>query len=152
MGMQRNAKRFKTARKLAARRNTEKFERGTFSLPEWLKKQGDVMTKTEDLPKIYLCQERKRDPGDKACCIGKDTECFTDGGCFCDESCQQYDDCCPDYDSTCMEILSLCLLTPAPPPAGPPKAPSPKDPSLRKTQGLKKLSSGGGMPVRLEPN
>ena len=49
------------------------------------------MTKTEDLPKIYLCQERKRDPGDKACCIGKDTECFTDGGCFCDESCQQYE-------------------------------------------------------------
>ena len=51
-----------------------------------------------------------------------------------------------------MEILSLCLLTPAPPPAKPPKAPSPKDPSLRKVGSSDKPSSGGGNAIRLEPN
>lgn len=133
--------------------DVDQFERGTFSLPEWLKKQGDVSTKAEDLPKIYLCSARKRDLNAPACCVGKDTECFTDGGCFCDESCQQYDDCCPDYDDTCMETLSLCLLTPAPPLKGPPKASSPKGPSL-KVGGQKSGGggNGGGNAVRLEPN
>lgn len=43
------------------------------------------------------------------CCLGKDKACFTLGGCFCDESCQHFDDCCPDYDFTCSDTFKLCL-------------------------------------------
>lgn len=133
-----------------------KHERGIFHLPEYLKK-NDVSAKQE-LPKIYLCEKRKRPEGELPCCIGKNTECFTDGGCFCDESCQNYDDCCPDYSNTCAEILSLCLTTQPPPPTGAPKgAPKPFDPNALKnandnTNNLPRPPKGGSQPVRLEPN
>lgn len=142
-----------------SRDDREQVERGTFSLPEFLKKT-DVATKSDVLPAIYRCSERKRKSHELACCIGKDTECFTDGGCFCDESCQQYDDCCPDYSDTCAEILSLCLTTAAPPSEGAPKN-APKKPatdyyseaSSKTSKGPgARPSKGGGQPARLEPN
>jgi len=130
-------------------------QRGEFNANaalDWatLKKQG---TTVSDLPEIYLCRKRKRGDGEDACCLGKNTECFTNGGCFCDESCQQYDDCCPDYNETCANLLDLCLTTEATP-VGAPKA---HEAIKRKKNGDGFEQSGGvrhhGVrPIRVEPN
>lgn len=111
----------------------------------FFKKQA---TSVSDLPEIYLCKKRKRGDGEEACCLGKNTECFTNGGCFCDESCQQYDDCCPDYNDTCSSLLDLCLTTEATPTG------APKGSDLNK---VRELSSSnvrhhGVRATRVEPN
>lgn len=74
------------------------------------------------MPEIYLCQKRIQQiqnnlhplinsvTTNTVCCLGKDKECFTAGGCFCDESCRHFDDCCPDYEYTCADKFKLCLL------------------------------------------
>lgn len=64
----------------------------------------------DQLPSDYLCSGRlptTHQP--ETCCTGKNKECFTIGGCFCDESCQNFDDCCPDYKFTCAAKFKLCL-------------------------------------------
>lgn len=127
--------------------------RGSFHLDgslDWtnLKKQGSSVS---DLPEIYLCKKRKRGDGEEACCIGKNTECFTNGGCFCDESCQQYDDCCPDYNDTCSNLLDLCLTTEATP-TGAPKAHKKVEGGGRGEEAAPNVRHHGVRPVRVEPN
>lgn len=67
------------------------------------------------LPKSHYC--RYRNPteinGDNDnCCQGENKQCYTEAGCFCDESCYtKYGDCCTDHFVKCYQKLKLCLIS-----------------------------------------
>ena len=73
----------------------KKFGQGG-SKKQYSKKKGKYVNKATKSSAEDEVQEY--DPTIPECCLGKDKSCFTLGGCFCDESCQHFDDCCPDYD------------------------------------------------------
>merc|ERR1712048_1148851 len=99
-------------------------QRGTFNLEAALKDSRDKgygsavrlrfagAANLDDVDPIYLCSKRSGDQ----CCVDKDPECFTPGGCFCDSSCRAFDDCCPDFedhcaDKSCLENLKSDVVT-----------------------------------------
>lgn len=66
------------------------------------------------LPKSHYCRYRvpTEENGDNDnCCEGENKQCFTEAGCFCDESCYtKYGDCCTDHFVKCYQKLKLCLI------------------------------------------
>jgi len=67
------------------------------------------------LPKSHYCRYRQpteKDGDTDACCQGENKQCFTEAGCFCDESCYtKYGDCCTDHFVKCYQKLKLCLIS-----------------------------------------
>jgi len=67
------------------------------------------------LPKSHYCRYRvpTEENGDNDnCCEGENKQCFTEAGCFCDESCYtKYGDCCTDHFVKCYQKLKLCLIS-----------------------------------------
>lgn len=67
------------------------------------------------LPKSHYCRYRipTEINGDTDnCCIGENKQCYTEAGCFCDESCYtKYGDCCTDHFVKCYQKLKLCLIS-----------------------------------------
>lgn len=130
-------------------------QRGTFSLEAALKDSRDKgygsavrlrfagAANLDDVDPIYLCSKRSGDQ----CCVDKDPECFTPGGCFCDSSCRAFDDCCPDFedhcaDKSCLENLKTDIVV------------NYLRNLRRKPDNFKDLPSiaSGGQPKHVEPN
>lgn len=67
------------------------------------------------LPKSHYCRYRNPteiDGDDSECCEGENKQCYTEAGCFCDESCYtKYGDCCTDHFVKCYQKLKLCLIS-----------------------------------------
>lgn len=67
------------------------------------------------LPKSHYCRYRIPTElnGDTTnCCKGENKQCYTEAGCFCDESCYtKYGDCCTDHFVKCYQFLKLCLIS-----------------------------------------
>jgi hypothetical protein len=72
------------------------------------------------LPKSHYCRYRQTTERVDAngikdltpCCKGENKQCYTDAGCFCDESCYtKYGDCCTDHFVKCYQFLKLCLIS-----------------------------------------
>lgn len=67
------------------------------------------------LPKSHYCRYRiptEVDGDTEPCCEGENKQCYTDAGCFCDESCYtKYGDCCTDHFVKCYQRLKLCLIS-----------------------------------------
>lgn len=67
------------------------------------------------LPKSHYCRYRKPtevDGDNDNCCEGENKQCYTEAGCFCDESCYtKYGDCCTDHFVKCYQKLKLCLIS-----------------------------------------
>lgn len=67
------------------------------------------------LPQSHYCRYRipTEIGGDNDnCCQGENKQCFTEAGCFCDESCYtKYGDCCTDHFVKCYQKLKLCLIS-----------------------------------------
>jgi len=67
------------------------------------------------LPKSHYCRYRvptEINGDNDNCCEGENKQCYTDAGCFCDESCYtKYGDCCTDHFVKCYQKLKLCLIS-----------------------------------------
>lgn len=67
------------------------------------------------LPKSHYCRYRvptEKNGDTESCCEGENKQCFTEAGCFCDESCYtKYGDCCTDHFVKCYQKLKLCLIS-----------------------------------------
>jgi hypothetical protein len=67
------------------------------------------------LPKSHYCRYRQpteENGDDTNCCKGENKQCYTEAGCFCDESCYtKYGDCCTDHFVKCYQFLKLCLIS-----------------------------------------
>jgi len=66
------------------------------------------------LPRSHYCRYRvptEVNGDDTNCCRGENKQCYTEAGCFCDESCYtKYGDCCTDHFVKCYQFLKLCLI------------------------------------------
>jgi len=67
------------------------------------------------LPRSHYCRYRVPTEVGKDtdnCCEGENKQCYTEAGCFCDESCYtKYGDCCTDHFVKCYQKLKLCLIS-----------------------------------------
>jgi hypothetical protein len=67
------------------------------------------------LPKSHYCRYRiptEINGDNDNCCQGENKQCYTEAGCFCDESCYtKYGDCCTDHFVKCYQKLKLCLIS-----------------------------------------
>lgn len=100
----------------------ESPERGAYNYAEMesqlkstgLKKDADDYG-VLPLPKSHYCRYRKPtevDGDNENCCEGENKQCYTEAGCFCDESCYtKYGDCCTDHFVKCYQKLKLCLIS-----------------------------------------
>lgn len=83
-----------------------------------LKKQAEEDYGALPLPRSHYCRYRNPTENvvngildDKNCCEGENKQCYTEAGCFCDESCYtKYGDCCTDHFVQCYQQLKLCLI------------------------------------------